>query len=104
MTMHLLRNHTSTFIRRTFCRASIFLNFSAFEPRNILKLFSNNKCVALPKEFRKYIPIFVDVLLHHESNQELMFCIDKAEVHLKAVLQRNSQVFFFSFYRYKKLH
>ena len=60
-------------------RASIFLNLSDFEPRIILKLFLITKGVN--------IPIFVDVLLHHETKQEFIFCIDKCKVHLKAVLQ-----------------
>ena len=32
-----------------------------------------------------YIPIYIDVLLHHKAEQELIFCINEAEVHLKAI-------------------
>ena len=60
----------------------IFLNFSDFEPRNILKYHRPN----FAKKYNEYIPIFVDVLLHHKTKQEFIFCIDNAKVHLNAVL------------------
>ena len=60
----------------------IFLDFSDFEPRIILKYHRPN----FAKKYNEYIPIFVDVLLHHKTKQEFIFCIDNAKVHLKAVL------------------
>ena len=35
---------------------------------------------------KEYIPITVDVLLHHKTKQELILCINNARVHLKAVI------------------
>ena len=39
-------------------------------------------------------PIFVEVLLHHETKQKFVFCIDSAKVHLQAISQgtKNSYV------------
>ena len=31
------------------------------------------------------ILIFVDVLLHHKTMQEFIFCIDNGKIHLKAI-------------------
>ena len=42
--------------------------------------------VKLHLNFEEYIPIFVDVLLHHKTKQEFIFCIDNAKVYQKAVL------------------
>ena len=39
-------------------------------------------------KFEEYIPISVDVLLHHKTKHELIFCMDNAKLHLRAVLQR----------------
>ena len=57
----------------------MFKMFCNIEPRIILKLFLNTKGVTWPKKFKEYIPIFVDVLLHHKTKQELIFCIDDAK-------------------------
>ena len=48
----------------TFCRASIFLIFSDFEPGIILKLVLSTKGVILPKNFR-HIFQSVDIFLRH---------------------------------------
>ena len=64
----------------------MFLNFFDFGPRIILKLFLNNKGVALTKTFREYIPTFFDVLLHYKTKKEFIFCINSAKAQLKAVL------------------
>ena len=66
-----------------FFRASIFLNFSEFEHRITLKLFFKYQRCNFVQRIKEYIPIFVDILLHHKSRQEFIFCIDNAKVHLK---------------------
>ena len=43
--------------------------------------------VQLRLEFKEYIPILVDGLLHHKTKQEFTFCVDNAKAHMKAVLQ-----------------
>ena len=59
------------------CRALVLLNFSDSESRIIFKLLL---------DLRENIPIFVDALLHFKTKQDVIFCIDNAKVHLKAVL------------------
>ena len=44
-------------------------------------------------KFEEYIPISVDVLLHQKIKHELIFCMDNANLHLRAVLQRGYKKF-----------
>ena len=61
-----------------------FLPSSDFESRIILKLVLNTKSVT--SSLRNIFQFFVDVLQHHKTKQEFIFCIDSAKVHLKAVV------------------
>ena len=51
-----------------------------------LELLVNTKNVISPKRCKEYIPIFVDVFLHHKTKQEFVLCINDAKLHLKAAL------------------
>ena len=60
----------------------IFLKFSDFEPRIILKILLNTKVVPSPTNLRN---VYLYLLMFYEAENELIFCIDNGEVHLKAV-------------------
>ena len=68
-----------------------FLSNNIFEFLLVLRLDYSNFILEyqgynLAQTFKENIPTFVNVVLHHKTKQEYIFCISNAKVHLKAAL------------------